>query len=76
MNKVRMIVTSVIIASVVGMWMLLFAFFAQALGPGTVAHDIETVFEDSPRSGKSFCCVGNRQDVCIDDWNLWPEALN
>jgi len=65
MNKVRMIVRSVIIASVVGM--LLFAFFAQALGPGTVAHDIETVFEDSPRSG---------QYVCIDDWILWPEALN
>ena len=42
-NKVGDTVRLFIIASVAGMWMLLLGLLVQALGPGTLAHDIETV---------------------------------
>ena len=38
----------IIVASVVGMWILLFGLLVQALGPGMLTHDVETVLATRP----------------------------
>ena len=48
MHKVVKTLRLIIVASVVGMWMLLFGLFVQALGPGKLSHDVETVLATRP----------------------------
>ena len=57
MNKVAETVRLFIIASVVGTWLLLLGLFVQALGPGTLAHDIETVLAACPAATKAVATV-------------------
>jgi hypothetical protein len=57
MNKVGKTVRLIIIASVVGVWMLLLGLFVQALGPGTLAHDIETVLASRSAPAKAVARV-------------------
>jgi hypothetical protein len=57
MNKVGKTVRIFIIASVVGMWMLLFGLFVEAVGPGTVTHDVETVLATQPAPTRAVATV-------------------
>ena len=49
----------IIIASVVGMWMLLLGLFAQVLEPGKLAHDIETVLATRSPPTEAVAPVAN-----------------
>jgi len=58
-HKVVKTLRLIIGASVVGMWMLLFGLLVQALGPGMLTHDVETVLATRPPPTEAVAPVAN-----------------
>jgi len=49
----------IIVASVVGMWILLFGLLVQAMEPGKLAHDVETVLATRQLPTEAVAPVAN-----------------
>ena len=66
-TTVRFTIISLVIASVIATWMLLFGLFEQAVTLGTLTQDFEVVLATSPAQGAFL----QSQDSLSDYLNKW-----